>query len=106
MVAEAGQTFIGVGLRTITPQLAGQFGLPVEEGAVITEVFGGSAAAEAGLAVGDIVVASDDEPISSRDDLLERIDQAGVGGELTLTLMRLVQDRFETAKLTVEVDAR
>ena len=106
VVAEAGQPFIGVGLRTITPQLAGQFGLPVEEGAVITEVFGGSAAAEAGLAVGDIVVASDDEPISSRDDLLERIDQAGVGGELTLTLMRLVQDRFETAKLTVEVHAR
>ncbi|MCZ6736920.1 MAG: trypsin-like peptidase domain-containing protein, partial [Actinobacteria bacterium] len=106
VVAEAGQPFIGVGLRTITPQLAGQFGLPVEEGAVITEVFGGGAAAEAGLAVGDIVVASDDEPISSRDDLLERIDQAGVGGELTLTLMRLVQDRFETAKLTVEVDAR
>ncbi|MCZ6739112.1 MAG: PDZ domain-containing protein, partial [Actinobacteria bacterium] len=64
------------------------------------------AAAEAGLAVGDIVVASDDEPISSRDDLLERIEQAGVGGELTLTLMRLVQDRFETAKLTVEVHAR
>lgn len=106
VVAEAGQPFIGVGLRTITPQLAGQFGLPVEEGAVITEVFGGGAAAEAGLAVGDIVVASDDEPISSRDDLLERIEKAGVGGELTLTLMRLVQDRFETVKLTVEVDAR
>ena len=55
-MAEAGQPFIGVGLRTITPQLAGQFGLPVEEGAVITEVFGGGAAAEAGLAAGDIVV--------------------------------------------------
>jgi serine protease Do len=106
VVAEAGQPFIGVGLRTITPQLAGQFGLPVEEGAVITEVFGGGAAAEAGLAVGDIVVASDGEPISSRDDLLERIDQVGVGGEVTLTLMRPVQNRFETVTLTVEVDAR
>ena len=106
VVAEAGQPFIGVGLRTITPQLAGQFGLPVVEGAAVTEVFGGGAAAEAGLAVGDIVVASDGEPISSRDDLLERIEQVGVGGELTLTLMRPVQNRFETAEVTVEVDAR
>ncbi|MCZ6457565.1 MAG: PDZ domain-containing protein, partial [Actinobacteria bacterium] len=85
---------------------AGQFALPVEEGAAITEVFGGGAAAEAGLAVGDIVVASDGEPISSRDDLLERIEQVGVGAELTLTLMRPVQNRFETTEVTVEVDAR
>ena len=106
VVAEAGQPYIGVGLFTVTPQLAGQFGLPVEEGAVIMEVFGGSAAAEAGLLVGDIVVASDEERISSRNDLLERIDQAGVGGKLTLTLMRLVEDRFETTQVTVEVDAR
>ena len=106
VVAEAGQPFIGVGLRTNTPQLAGQFGLPVKEGVVITEVFGGGAAAEAGLATGDLVVASDEEPISSRDDLLERIDQVGVGGELTLTLMRLIGDNFETAEVTVEVDAR
>ncbi len=106
VVAEAGQPFIGVGLRTITPQLAGQFGLPVEEGAAVTEVFGGGAAAEAGLAVGDIVIASDGEPISSRDDLLERIQEVGVGGDLTLTLMRPVQNRFETAEVTVEVDAR
>ena len=106
VVSEAGQPFIGVGLFTVNPQLAGQFGLPVEEGAVITDVFGGGAAAEAGLVVGDIVVAADEEPISSRDDLLERIDQVGVGGELTLTLMRLVEDRFETAQVTVEVHAR
>lgn len=80
--------------------------LPVVEGAAITEVFGGGAAAEAGWAVGDIIVASDGEPITSRDDLLERIDKVGVGGELTLILMRPVQNGFEAAEVTVEVDAR
>ncbi|MFQ5966442.1 MAG: S1C family serine protease [Acidimicrobiia bacterium] len=106
VIAEAGQPFIGVGLHTITPQLAAQFGLPVDEGAVITEVFGGGAAADAGLVVGDIVVAVDDDQISSREDLLERVDEAGVGGELIFTLMRLVEDRFELAEVVIEVDAR
>ncbi|MFQ5968427.1 MAG: S1C family serine protease, partial [Acidimicrobiia bacterium] len=106
VVAEAGQPFIGVGLRTITPQLAGQFALPVEQGAVITEVFGGSPATEAGLMVGDIVIAADGVPVSSRDDLLRQVDEAGVGNKLALTLMRIVGDSFQTTEITVEVAAR
>ena len=106
VVAEAGQPYIGVGLRTITRQLAGQFGLPVDKGAVITEVLGGSTAAEAGLVVGDIVVAVGEMPILSRDDFLQEIDEVGVGGTLEVRVMRIVPDGFETNEITVEVGAR
>ena len=106
VVAEAGQPYIGVGLRTITPQLAGQFGLPVNQGAVITEVLAGSTAAQAGLIVGDLVVAVDGTPISSRDDLLEDIEEIGVGGTLEVRVMRIVQDGFEMNEVTVKVGAR
>ena len=106
VVAEAGQPYIGVGLRTITPQLAGQFGLPVDEGVVITEVMGGSTAAQAGLVAGDIVVAVGETPISSGDDLLEDIEEVGVGGTLQVRVMRVVQDGFKINEVTVEVGAR
>ena len=106
VVAEAGQPYIGVGLPTITPQLAGQFGLPVDQGAVITEFLGGRSAAEAGLAVGDIVVAVSETPVSSCDDLLQDIDEVGVGGTLQVRVMRVVRDGCEMSEVTVEVGAR
>ncbi len=106
VVAEAGQPYIGVGLRTITPQLAGQVGLPVDQGVVITEVLGGSTAAEAGLVPGDIVVAVGETPISSRDDLLQDIEEVGVGGTLVVRVMRVVPDGVEMNDVTVEVGAR
>ncbi|MFQ5947915.1 MAG: S1C family serine protease, partial [Acidimicrobiia bacterium] len=71
VVGEAGQPFLGVGLATVTPQLAGRFELPVDRGAVITEVFGGAPGAEAGLRPGDIVITANAQPIRSREALID-----------------------------------
>lgn len=106
VVSEAGQPFIGVSLLTVTPQLAGQFGLVVEEGAAITEVLGGSSSANAGLLSGDIVIAADGEPITTRDELLERIEIAGVGSTIILTILRDPQRSLEEADVAVTIGAR
>lgn len=106
VVAEAGQPFIGVSLLTLTPQLVGQFGLQVDQGAAITEVLGGGAAAEAGLTRGDIVVAANGEHIAGREELLDRVEEAGVGATLTLSVVRDPQSSGDAVDVDVTVGAR
>jgi S1-C subfamily serine protease len=106
VVAEAGQPFIGATLLTVTPQLAGQFGLVVEEGAAITEVLGGSSSADAGLVVGDIVIAVDGQPITTRDELLESIEIAGVDATIVLTVLRDPQRSLEETEIALTIGVR
>ncbi|MEE8330291.1 MAG: trypsin-like peptidase domain-containing protein [Acidimicrobiia bacterium] len=106
VVGEAGQPFIGVSLLTLTPQLVGRFGLAVEEGSVITEVLAGGAAAQAGLEWGDIVIAIDGQSITSREELLDHVEEAGVGATMTLTVVRDPQVSADASNIEVAVLAR
>jgi S1-C subfamily serine protease len=106
VVADAGQPFIGASLLTITPQMAGQFGLLVDQGVAITEVLGGSASAESGLMRGDIIIAVDGELITTRDEALERIEDAGVGGTIILTILHDPQRSIDETEIAVTIRAR
>jgi serine protease Do len=60
-----------------TPDVARAFGLrPDLQGAVVTDVAPGSAAAEAGLRPGDIVQEVDRKPVRSAQDFVREIQQA------------------------------
>src|SRR5262249_42001073 len=67
--AEAqGQGKIGLGLQTLTPDVAGSLGLERNtKGAVVTDVVSGSPAERAGLKPGDVIVEGDRQPIASSD---------------------------------------
>jgi len=106
VVSDAGQPFIGASLLTVTPQIAGQFGLQVDEGAAITEILGGSSSADAGLKRGDIVIAADGQPITTREELLEHVEIAGVGVTIMLTVLRDPQRSLEEADVAVTIGAR
>lgn len=106
VTGDAGQPFIGVSLLTLTPQLVGRVELLVDEGSVITEVLAGGAAAQAGLVAGDIVVAVDGRPISSREELLDRVEEVGLGATLTLTVVRDPQNSADRSDFEVLVGAR
>jgi S1-C subfamily serine protease len=106
VVGEAGQPFIGASLLTVTPQVAGRFGLVVDAGAAITEVLGGSSSADAGLVVGDIVVAVDGQPITTRDELLESIEIAGIDATIILTVLRDPQRSLEETEIAVTIGVR
>ncbi|MFM8952777.1 MAG: PDZ domain-containing protein [Planctomycetaceae bacterium] len=60
------------------------FGGPCE----ITHVQPGSAAAKAGVQVGDVVIALDGEPIASFEALTQRVSRRGAGDALTLSIAR------------------
>jgi len=83
--AEAqGQGKIGLGLQTLTPDVAGSLGLERgTKGAVVTDVVSGSPAERAGLKPGDVIVEVDRQPVTSSDDAVAALHApAKAGGHL------------------------
>jgi 2-alkenal reductase len=92
---ELTRPWIGVYYQLITPGLAEQEDLPVDEGALIGSgtpgtpaVFPDSPAAQAGLQEGDIVVAVDGERIDTESDLSSFLLPHAPGDTVTLTIVR------------------
>ncbi len=103
---------LGIAGRTVTPDLAEQLGLSVEEGVYVAEVDPDSAAGQAGLRGarsttsgnglsvppgGDVIVAIDDEEIADFDELADYIDSRQVGDVVTLRIER------EGKEMTIDV---
>jgi serine protease Do len=67
-------------------------GLPEREGLLIREVTEDSPAAQAGLAQGDLIVASGGQPVRTVDDLFDALQAAGEG-TVELTVVRGTEER-------------
>ena len=91
--------FLGVQGTTVDPQVAEQYGLATDEGAVIAAVTPDSPADEAGLRQGDIVIAVDGEEVASMADLAGRIGTRQPGDRVELEVVRA----GETITLDVEL---
>jgi len=79
---------LGIIIQDVTPELAEALDLETAEGAVITQVQEGSAAENAGLAAGDVVIAIDDRPILNSAELRNNIGLTPVGEDIDVTIMR------------------
>jgi Do/DeqQ family serine protease len=79
---------IGVTIHDVTPDLAAALQLPVQEGAVISEVEAESAAARAGLMVGDVIVEADGVAVQKSADLRNTIGLKERGTEAKLVFYR------------------
>lgn len=64
---------LGVVMQDLTPQLAQAFNLAGKKGAVVSEVIKGSAAADIGMAAGDVIVGFNRSVIKSSADLRNAI---------------------------------
>lgn len=60
---------LGLGIKTLTPQLARQLGLGDETGVLITGVQGGGLASAAGLQAGDVIAEADRQPVTNVREL-------------------------------------
>ena len=65
--------WLGVGIQDLTPALAKAMRLPVEDGALLTQVNSGSPAAKAGLKEDDVVVTVDGQKVGSSSQLSRTI---------------------------------
>jgi len=79
---------LGVGIQTLTPDLAKAMGVGSNEGAIVVSVNDGSPAKKAGLQQDDVVVAIDGQKVPTRDALTRTVALKRPGSTSTLTVMR------------------
>lgn len=79
---------LGVTLQDLSAPLAASFGLEAPDGALVSSVQPGSAAAKAGLKAGDVITAVDGEPVRVAGDVSSRVGLARPGDKLKIELWR------------------
>jgi Do/DeqQ family serine protease len=93
---------IGIRTQDLTPDIASSLGLDRSDGALVAQVAAGSAAANAGLQAGDLIVEIDGVPIHNVADLHKKLDFAHIGDELKLSMLR--DGKPETVKVQIETN--
>jgi 2-alkenal reductase len=107
--------WMGIGMRDVDPLLANQFGLPVRQGVLVTEVQPDSPAQRAGLRAGDrteeygglpiilggdIITAVNGETVRDGNGLISYLElEASVGDTVTMTVMR--DDQEQQVEMTL-----
>jgi serine protease Do len=80
--------WLGVSGLSITPEIAAYYHLPVEKGALITEVMSGSPAEKAAIERGDIIIGFGDKAVNSVEDLVKEIQKRKIGEKARVLLLR------------------
>jgi S1-C subfamily serine protease len=84
----ASRAFLGVSTEDLTPAIAQRFGIAVTSGALVVDVSAGSAAADAGLQRGDVIVAFNGKPVTSAGDLVAGVRAATPGARVPIEWIR------------------
>ncbi|MCL2402627.1 MAG: trypsin-like peptidase domain-containing protein [Coriobacteriia bacterium] len=95
----ASHAFLGVGTQTITPEIAQAYGLPVDRGAVVNNIVGGSPADRAGIQRGDFILRIGDHEISSSEDVFSAIRSNRVGDSVEVEVYRSGENEVFEATL-------
>lgn len=94
--------FLGVSteaLSDVNPDVARQYGVTGTDGAFVTDVVTGSAADDAGLQPGDVIMKIDDTTITGPPDVGAVVRAKKAGDQITITYRRDGQSRTTTATL-------
>lgn len=100
--------YLGVRYQMLTPEIAEDFDLEVNEGARLVEdlqnnlpaVVKDSPASEAGLVVGDVILEIDGEKLTTENDLRMVISGKNVGDKITLKIWRAGEEKNIELTLT------
>ncbi|MDQ2070845.1 DegQ family serine endoprotease [Natronospira bacteriovora] len=79
---------LGVQVQNLTPDIADAMGIDRRDGALVTQVAPNSAAEEAGLKEGDVIIRVNERSITSIRELVTRIGLMRVGEEVELEVLR------------------
>lgn len=80
--------YLGVEIQTLTPDLAEEFSLPDEEGALVSDVRANTPAGKAGLQDGDVIRTINGKKIEDSQHLRLMISQSAPGTKVTITFLR------------------
>jgi len=91
--------WLGVTVQSITPDLAKQFNLKEDKGALVTDVIEGGPAEKAGILRGDVIIEYEGKKIDEPFQLRNMIANTLPGKEAELKVIR--ENRTETIKITI-----
>jgi len=95
----SGGGFLGISSQSMTPVIAENLDVPVETGAVIVEVVPGTAADDAGLERGDVIVEIDGQAVTSAANVGSIVRDKEPGDEVEIVFYR--GDDKRTVKATL-----
>jgi 2-alkenal reductase len=85
---EVRPSFLGIEYQILNPQLATEENLSVSQGAWLQDVMVGTPASQAGLQVGDVIVAVNGQTIDERHSLVSLLLEHVAGETITLEVLR------------------
>jgi len=94
--------WVGIGLQDISSDLMKFFNLKEKEGALISQVYAGSPAEQAGLKVGDVVIEVDGAKIKNSQDVVREVLKKKVGQKVNFVVLREGQ-RVEISVTTAQM---
>lgn len=84
----AGHGRLGISVLQVSRELRAHLGAPSDRGVLVDAVRPDSAAARAGLRVGDVVLEVDGDPATSATGMLNAIADRGQGDQVAIALLR------------------
>lgn len=96
---EVQRAMLGVGIRTVNSDLAEKEDIDEVEGVFIEEVYEESAAKEAGLKKGDIIIAINETTVNTVNELQEQISRHSPGDKIDILVKRNNKEKLFTANL-------
>jgi serine protease Do len=94
--------WMGVTIRSLTPELAQSLHLESPKGALVVEVVKGSPADKAGVKKDDVVVAYDGREIPDSSALRNKVAETPIGQEVKITVLR----ERKKAELTLKIGSQ
>jgi serine protease Do len=91
--------YLGVGIQSVTTDIAEQFKLSNARGALVTDVTPGSPAEKAGIIRGDVIRKVNGYEVKDTVALVNRIADADIGSNLTIDLVRDGESKTVTAQV-------
>ncbi|BCJ95735.1 peptidase S1 [Anaerocolumna cellulosilytica] len=93
------KAYLGIGGKDVTSSYSQSFNMPV--GIYVGEIADDSAAAKAGIVIGDIVVAVNNTKVESLSELQDALNYTKAGSEGTITVKSLVNGSYEEKVLNI-----
>ena len=98
------RAWLGVGIQDLTSEMKEYYGIKERDGVLITQVFEGDPADQAGIREGDVVVSVNDQSVDSSRDLSAVIAGLPVGEKASVQVLRDGDEKTFRVKLTKRTD--
>lgn len=103
-VDEAKKAYLGITGINVTEEVQEKYGLP--EGVYVAQVFENTAAANAGIVKGDIIVSFDGESVSSMEELSELLACYTKGSTVQIEIMQGSPQGYQSNTLTITLGGK